>query len=228
MQYEEADDKGSFVALGIAFKFEFNAPLKVLSILNAANGRPLCYIDLDKNLADEPKTYIRLMERASQIEALKLSNNTTLDLKDTLDEDRLAAILSNVSLVARYAFDLEKEKFKRFEGHFCRDYNLAHLQIKQFSGYEPSSRFYTALLETESRNAVTARSATLPGLMNILAHKIVQELITKEMGYNFDRQSNGFISAASRLASLNLILNKSFSPARKLCGIAHIPLSSQA
>jgi hypothetical protein len=228
MKYEEADSNGSFVALGIAFNFEFNAPLKVLSILNAANGRPLCYIDLDRNLADEPKTYIRLMERAGQIEALKLSNNATLDLTETLDEDKLAAILKNVGLIARYAFDLEKEKFKRFERHFCRDYNLAHLQIKQFSGFEPSSRFYAAFLETESHNAVSARSSTLPGLMSILAHKIVRELITKEMGYGYDRQSGYFMSAAARLASLNLILNKGFSPAHKLAGNGHIPLSEQA
>jgi hypothetical protein len=217
LKYQGTDNFGSFTARGTGFLYEYESRLKSLNISRAGGLQSLLQLDFDGPLSTDPFRYVRLFEKTSQINALKFSNNATINIAETLDDTRLPAILQRISRVSLYAFDLETEKFDDFERNFVTDQELRRIEIKKVEGHA-GMPFYLANAETLRRNHVSVRSSTLHGAASYLSDKIIQDVIAKEFGYTVDSKMHKLLATATALSTLSFALNDRFEPAKKAKG----------
>ncbi len=158
-----------------------------------------------------------ILDKSFQIRALTLSNNTSIDLSQTFDDQKLAPpCLLDTARLARYSFDLMRDNFDRFERYFCEDNTLNNMQIRRVRKYEAGSAFYNIQLETLRKNKLIVESPTLHGVMSNLSQKIVQDLITKEFVSHFDAFTHTLLKTSSNVSILALILNEQFLPIRRV------------
>ncbi len=216
LKFWETEPENSFIARGIGHIYQYDADSRTLEVVHGISHNSLIYIDFDKALAKNPHEYVRLLEKTSQLRALMLSNNQTVDLAETLEEGRLCAILGTAASTARFCFDLKREKFKRFAKYFCRDYGLRSLLIEHLSGYDPQSAFYHAVLTTQQGNVTQARGTSLSIMLSVLAENVIQDLLTKEFGYNLNGGAHALLRISHKLSVLGCILNDAFVPSEKL------------
>lgn len=213
MKYRETDSRGSFVAWGIGFNYKYNANAYVLDILDRRSLKPLLFIDFDRQQARSALTYVSMLEKALQIQALMLSNNMTLDLSFSFDEARLAALLESAALQARYAFDLSRGQFYRFSFDFIRNNGLKALSIKKYRGSsETGAPFYSGQLTTDKNKSVRASGHSLPTMIKALSDKIVSDLVTLEFGYRSEDSAHNLLLVASKLGVMSRILDQNFAP----------------
>ncbi len=224
MKYEETDRLGSFAALGIGFLYEYNAHLKALQISRAGSCLPLVFLEFEGLASREPTEFVRLFDKTTQINALKFSNNTTVNLAETLDDAKLPAILRRTFNVTFYAHDLKNEKFTNFQERFVNEHDLKRLDIVRADG-TAGTPFYLATVETQRRNMAAVRSSTLHGLASYLSDRIVEDIIAKEFSYNADSWVHKLLNTASVLSTLSYVLNDRFEPSRKMGGTASSLLS---
>lgn len=215
MQNWETDRDGSFEACGIGLNYKYNANSRVLDIIDARGKKPLIYIDFDKALSKAPLRFVEFFEKTTQIRAIMLSNNQTTDLSETLDESRLCAILANVASTARYCYDLDRGKFKRFSKYFCQEYNVRSVEIATI-GKNPESAYLHARLMTMQSNVAEARAPNIWTLLSSLSEHVVQDLLTKEFGYNLQGGAHSLLRVSHKLSVVSCIMNDAFVPANKL------------
>jgi hypothetical protein len=216
LKHQETDNRGSFEACGIGLNYIYDANSKVLDIIDARGNKPLIYIDFDTHLSKNSLEFVRLFEKTTQIRAIMLSNNQTIDLSETLDESRLCAILTTVASTARYCFDIESQKFKRFAKYFCNEYQVRSIEIGKIAGYDPESAYFYSRLTTQHSNTAEARAASIPALLSSLSEHVIQDLLTKEFGYNLQAGAHSLLRVSHKLSVISCILNDSFVPANKL------------
>jgi hypothetical protein len=219
VQYGETDSYGSFTAQSSAFFYAYHAPLKRLEVARAGGKTPpLLESSFDEITTEDPLAYIRNFEKAAQIKALKFSNNTTVNLASTLDDQRLGGILSIVSQIALYACCLQGEMFGRFEKFFLRDGELKYIRIKKITDDASGDIHYTAQAETSRRHLISSKSSTLHGALSYLADKIMHDLVAREYGHGGDDWVYRLLHISSTLSILSFVLNDGFDPARKITG----------
>ena len=224
MKYEETDRYGSFAALGIGFLYEYNATLKALQISRAGSCLPLVFLEFDGLASKDPIEFVRFFDKTTQIKALRFSNNTTVNLAETLDVSKLPAILKRIQNVTIYALQLKNERFTEFQTSMMLDHDLKRMEIVRADG-TGGTPFYLATLETQRRNVAASRSSTLHGLASYLSDRIIEDIIAKEFSYNADSWVHKLLNTASALSTLSYVLNDRFEPSRKMGGKAPSLLS---
>ncbi len=207
---------GSFRATGRGLCYDYDSNEALLSILNSATGRTLATFNLDHFLTKKPKDYVGFLEKASQVNALMLSNNSTINLADTVSESHLMSLLESVVGISRNAYDLNALDFCRFSRIFSKEYNLKSVKIKKFVSRNKENEFYIARLHTHHGNGVCVRGCTLTGIMAGLSDRTIRDLITMEFGHRFESSAHDLLNASTRLSSLSYILDQNFIPEHKI------------
>ena len=209
--------QGSFTVWGAGFLYEYEANDKVLNIALPDEDKAIVKIKLDDVLANDPMVYVDTLDKANQIKALLYSNNTTVNLAETLDTHRVASLIKTTARISRCAYDLDHKNFERFASMFCKEFDLKGLKIKKYSGRnERSHNFYLGRMQTRTDNIICARSCSLAGLMTALSDKTMNDLISLEIGMHNDSAAHKLLSASSKMLTISHILNKNFIPQHKL------------
>jgi len=216
LQDGEKSPGGFFTMLGIGFLYEYNARTMTLNISRAGEKTPLLNMGFDAELSKDPARYIRLLDKTTQIKALKFSNNASINLAEILDDMKLPGILAASAQIAFYAYALWLEDFEKFQEMFVRHTSLKGIEIKKSAGYAPKTSFYVVTAETRRNSKVSARSSTLHAALSFLSDKFMQDIIAKEFGSSSDAWLNSLLHISSILSNLSFVLNEGFDPARKM------------
>ena len=216
LKHKELDSRGSFVAWGIGFEYEYDATSNILNINNARKKTPLINIEFDDALSKNALLYTAALEKATQINALSFSNNIYIDLSEILKERHLKTMLKTASVQARYSFDLKTEKFSRFEKSFCKDYFLSKLHFNKCINNAEQSVFYHVELETQNYNTVRCSSAHLYSVIHKLSNKTVRDLMISEYGSHSQTAARNLLAASSNLSIISKILNKNLNPMHRI------------
>ncbi len=227
VRFEETDSLGSFAALGIGFLYEYNARLKALQVSRAGSCLPLVFLEFEGPLLKDPSQIVLLLDKTTQVQALKFSNNITVNLAETLDDSKLPAMLERAFDITIYANELRSGRFTDFQEQFIEDHGFRRFEIRTTESGS-GLPFYLGTAETQRRNTVSVRSSTVHGLALYLSDKIVEDIIAKEFAYSEDSGVQKLLNAASVLSTLSLVLNERFDPARKISSKASSLLSRLA
>lgn len=216
MKHDCTVSHGSFTVWGTGFLYLYEADNKLLNIALPDEDKAIVKIKLDDALVDNPLAYIDTLDKANQIKALLYSNNSTVNLADTLDDSRVASLIKTTARISRCAYDLHTLNFERFGSVFCKEFDLKGLKIKKFNSRSENQRFYLGRIQTRTEHTVCVRSCSLSGLMTQLSDKTMNDLIALEIGMRNDASAHKLLSASSKLLTISHILNKNFIPQHKL------------
>lgn len=215
MKRESENSSGSFRAWGTGFNYHYDAYLKKFEISHAKNDSPVLFLDFDKELSGDPELFVCTLDKACQLRALTLTNNTSLDLSEIFDDGRLTPMVYETARLARFGFDLMQNNFERFERYFCQG-NHCNVNVGRIRKFDAGSASFAAKFETTHNSRVAVECATLHGVMSKLSQKIIQDLIPREFVYRFDGVARSLLKTSSNISVLSLILNEKFSPSTKL------------
>jgi hypothetical protein len=216
MKHTKADEAGSFVAWGNGFRYQYEAPNNTLSIAHLERQKVFSRLKFDHHLSKDPLSYVSALDKTNQIKALMYSNNTTTNLADTMDMERVAAIIETTTKISRYAYELKMMEFERFAGHFCSDFALKTLRIKKFTARNQETLFFVGRIQTQNNNSVCVRGCSMPALMAALSDRTLRDLITMEFGHRFENSAQNLLNVSSKLSTLSRVLDDNFIPAKRL------------
>lgn len=216
MKHDCTVSHGSFTVWGTGFVYSYEADNKLLNITLPDEEKAIVKIKLDDALVKNPLAYIDTLDKTNQIKALLYSNNSTLNLAETLDESRVASLIKTTARISRCAYDLNTRNFERFGSVFCKDFDLKGLKIKKFTSRTEHQKFYLGRIQTRTDNIICVRSCTLSGLMTQMSDRTMNDLIALEIGMRNDASAHKLLSASSKMLTISHILNKNFIPQHKL------------
>lgn len=216
MKYEETRADGTFKAWGAGFSYEYLAELNTLKITRAEKDYALAHIKFDKYISKDPLSFVKALDKTSQIKALMLSNNETINLTETIDEARLGALMKSAAKISRHAYDLNFRNFSRFSRQFAKEFNLKHFKIKRFRAGSAENMFFVARVETQHENSVSVRACSLEGMLSSLSDRTVRDLITMEFGHQFEKSAFNLLNLSAKLATIGHIVDENFDPAKRL------------
>lgn len=219
--------QGSLIARGTGLDYKYNYETNSLKVIHRRKERALAKFTFDKVLSRDPLSYITSLEKANQIKALMFSNNQTVDLTETLDSEKLCAILKSTALLSRHAHDLKNLDFERFCDVFVGEFDLKKIKIKQFTSGDHKDAFFIARIQTQHDNGICVRACTLTGITMAMSDRTIRDLITMEFGHQFEGSAHNLLRLSSKLSSISYILDDDFVPSRKLstnCPQKDIPL----
>lgn len=216
MRIRETDAYGSFNAWGIGLSFEYNHDSQQLSIIHARRYKPILDIALDAQAAQNPREFVRFLEKATQIHALMLSNNTTVDVTEILGIRKLRSYIENTLATASMALLLDSGDYADFEEIFCDRYNLRTLKIAVNESWSADNRLFSANLETTKGNKAAGQAFYLYNALFSLSKSIVADLIVVELNNNFHSGAHTLLTASSKLSTLSFMLNPSYEPRRRI------------
>ena len=211
---------GSFKAWGSEFRYDYNKNKSALDILHQDTEGLLARLKLDQDVSSNALSYVQLVEKASQINALMFSNNATVKLMDTMRLERLQPIIKNIVKLSRHAYDLQTLNLDRFCHFFADEFDLQSVKIKKFtSRNENNSAFFIARMLTHHDNGISVRACTMTGIMAAMSDRTLRDLITMEFGHRFKGSAHNLLNASSKLSSLSYILDENFVPESKISGV---------
>ena len=228
MEYKETDNKGSFDAWGSGFKYVYNSKKKYLHILSSRNRKPVLEIPFDHQGLENPYAYVRDINKAAEIFAMMISNNETVALDEILDGSKLSSILQSSVRIACYSHYLKTENFTQFSERFCSHFGLKDLKIKRIAGRTTAQDVYVGNLKTSRNGSTKAVSATLHGTIKDLSDKTVRDLLTNEHWSTRQNDAHNLLSVSTNLATISHIINKRFSPHKRISKYAHMKDSDLA
>lgn len=216
MKHREYGSCGSFTAWGVGLEYEYDAGFSALNIIHSRKNKPLMYVDCDERLAQEPLSFIAAMEKATQLNALVISNNKTIDLSEILEEQHLKTMLKAASYHAGYSCDLQRGAFNAFEERFCKAYCLHKICLNRSSAHIDRPRYYSAELKTNTQNSITSYGANLSSVIRSLSKKTVHDLVNTGFGHITDIEAQNLLAVSSNLSLISKILDKNFHPMHKI------------
>lgn len=216
MRHTKADKDGSFVAWGNGFRYNYEAGQNILSIAHLERQKVFTQLKFDRHLSRDPLAYVSTLDKTNEIKALMYSNNTTVNLADTMELDRMKAIIDITARISRYAYDLNGRDYDRFGGLFCADFSLKNLKIKQYNTRTAENLFLVARIQTMNNNSVCVRGCTAATLMAALSDRTLRDLITMEFGHRFDNSAQNLLNVSSKLSTLSRVLDENFIPSKRL------------
>ncbi len=216
LKHRQIDRQGSFEAWGAGFRYEYDAPRKILDVVTTRDNKPLLFMDLRNGLCDDALLYTQYLEKATQINALVFSGSTTLDLTSTFDHQKLAAIVRSSSVLTHYALDLQLRRFHHFSRKFRRSCSLEEVYIDSLYQEDPETEFFKAFVKTRHGNTVSTGGPSMPGVLSRLSEKVIRDLIAVEFGDNHNHTAHNLLGVSSKLSTTSLILDKDFIPNDKL------------
>ena len=206
----------SFIATGIGFKYDYKARQNVLSVSLSDQEYSIADFHFDIGLSKAPVAYARLLDKACQIKALMYSGNTCNNMSTLLEESRLRIMLKNAARLSRYAYDLEQNHLERFATFFAADSELKCVKVKEFTSRDGTRNFFVGRVYTKNDNSISVRACTLTGLTAALSDRTLRDLIMMEFGHRFEASAHNLMTAATKLASISMILDENFVPSEKI------------
>lgn len=194
----------------------------MLSIFGKRDGRRFAHLNFTAMASKNPLEYVNHLDKTNQIKALMFSNNHTVNLAETMESHRIAAILKSTAQTSYYAHILNTKNFRRFSSLFSKDIGLQHLKIKKFTSRNKEKEFFVARLKTLRNNSISVRGCTIPALMACLSDKTVRDLMAAEFGCPQASAAQTLLIASSKLATISRILDVGFIPEDKLVKSARI------
>ena len=225
VEYKETDNKGSFDARGSGFRYVYDSDKKHLHILSSRNRKPILEIPFDHNGLKNPYDYVNDINKATQIYAMMISNNETVDLSNVLDGSKLSSILQSSVRVARYSHYLQTEEFSKFSRRFSTHSRLHVLKIKRIIGRTTHQDVYVGKLRTKKNGATKAVSTTLHGAIKDLSEQTIRDLLSTEQWSVHQHDAHNLLSVSTNLATISHILNERFSPHKRISKYASMSTS---
>jgi len=216
MLYQTLGSCGSFKANGAGFYYTYNAEDNGLAIFRNISGCKTLNIILPRKIRDDPQLFVHQLEKATQIKALTLSNNTTIKLCETIVPEKLAAIAKSISRLALYSFDLSNNNAQRFSSVLQRGFGLKELDISYIDHAASGDPYYKAKIVTKKDNCLVVRDSSLPVTLKKLSDGIMSDMIMREFTSHTDQNSQNLLRLSTRISIISKILNKSFIPERFL------------
>lgn len=206
---------GTLSAISNGFEYHYNMQMRGLNVGLTDSNRVLTQFDLGHNTCQDPRIYIRYMDKALQLKALRFSNNQTNDLLSIIHERQIPAMLRLSGITSQLACNLHYERFCRFAEIFCEEYDLKYIKIKKFSSRN-NDEFFIARILTHHDNGIVVRGCTLAGLTAALSDKTLRDLVALEFGYRFEHSAQSLLKVSTKLAALSCILDDEFRPEEKV------------
>ncbi|MCK6418921.1 MAG: hypothetical protein L6Q57_08330 [Alphaproteobacteria bacterium] len=216
MELEEADSRGCFKAHGKGFVYAVDPAARFVSIALRRDQSPLLTLSIDRRIASRAGDFLKFLERCTQIKALVFSNNHTIDLSETFDNDKLKILLQATANLALYTFDLYHGKYRSFERRFCRQFGILSFSIRKITGKDMEDDFYVARLETLRKSGVDCRQTTLYSALISLSEKILHDLIVRELSMPTQGAAYSLLKISAEVATIAQALNPEFIPAQKV------------
>ena len=217
LEYRETT-RGSFGLWGTSFRYDYSNRKRVLTVSHTDTEKLLAQFNFDKSLSKSPLLYAKLLDKATQINALMVSNNRTVDLANTMELRHLRPLIESLGGISRHAYDLSNLSLSNFCEEFADEFQLKSVKIKYFQPNDDGNAFFIARIQTRHDNGICVRACTLSGLTAAMADRTMRDLITMEFGLRMDGSAQNLLTASSRLSSLSLILDESFIPSDKVIG----------
>ena len=211
LEHRETNRKESFIARSTTFFYQYCASKNQLGICDPDTKSVLRVITLDKRTVCGPLQFVHNFDKSSKIKALIFSNNKTVRLAQTLDHERLMAILPNIERLTRYACKLKNEQFREFSKAFCQDFALQALHIRKTEGGNGCD-FYHAGVTSIHNHSIEARATSLHGILRETATKVMHDLVMMEYGFSHHGSAHNLLTVSSKLSTLSRILNEDYIP----------------
>lgn len=216
VKLETTESRGGFKTQGKGFVYSVDSAARQISIALLRDGSTLLTLPLDRRTALHAEEFLGFLERCTQIKALIFSNNHTIDLSETFDNDKLKILLQATAGLAMHVFDLNYGKYRSFERRFCRQFGLYALSIRKIPARSMEDDFYAARLETLRKTGVEARQTTLSGALISLSEKILHDLIVRELSMPTQSAAYSLLKISAELSTIAHALNPGFEPAHKV------------
>ncbi|MAE52143.1 MAG: hypothetical protein CMH27_10070 [Micavibrio sp.] len=215
LRYQEASRCGSIEAWGAAFNYRYDSDGNTLRVFRNENGCKTLNITLPAKITADPLLFIRQLEKATQIKALMLSNNTTIKLCQTIVPDKLSAIAKSVSKLALNSFDLSTNRIEKFSKLVRRSYGLNEFEIA-YIDHLTSGSYYKAKIVSSRDNCVIVRQDDLATTLQDLSEGIIRDLIALEFSSRHNGTSEQLLRLSTRLSVMSKIVNEKFLPEKYL------------
>lgn len=227
LRYQEGGSLGCFEAIGVSFKYSYNATANNLAIIRRdCMGCESLNIQLPEKIRNNPKLFVHQLEKATQIKALILSSNTTIKLCETIVPEKLTTIAKSVSRLALNSYDLGNNRISKFSDVLRRGFGLKQLEISYIQ-HSSSTPYYKAKIVSKRDNCVVVREDTIEGTLKKLSESIVSDLIMRELSAHNDQSSQKLLNLSTRLSVIAKILNNDFVPCKFIAKIDDSHINSE-
>jgi len=206
---------GQIEAWGAAFNYRYNPEKNTLCVFRTESGCKTLNITLPAKIAANPLLFITQLEKATQIKALMLSNNTTLRLCQTIVPEKLSAIAKSVSKLALNSFDLSSGRIEKFSKLVRRSYGLKEFEISYIDN-QASGSYYKAKIVSCRDNFVIVREDNMPDTLKKLSEGILSDLIALEFSSRNNSCSEQLLRLSTRLSVMSKIVSDVFIPEKYL------------
>ncbi len=211
LEHRETDRKGSFIARGTSFYYQYCASKNRLNICHAETKSVLRSVTLEKRTLCNPLQFVHSFDKSSKIKALIFSNHKTVRLCNTLEGEKLLALLPNIERLTRYTCKLKNEQFRDFCKGFAQDFALQSIYIHKTEGNNGLD-FYNAGVTSIHNHSVEARATSLHGILRETATKVMHDLVMMEYGYSHHGSAHNLLTVSSKLSTLSRIVNNDYIP----------------
>lgn len=217
LRYQSTDRRGSFDAWGVGLFYHYSAPVNTLEVYSSPDDQAalLLQATLSKNSQCHVQDFVSYFDKVSQIKALMLSNQTSVNIADTMESERLRGVLINTCSLAKSVCALTNDKLRSFVSSSKEMYELKHFSIKHLCCQASGEKYYRARLKTYNSNEIVARSITMHGVLMTLSEKIIRDLIALEFSTRHNTADNLLIFS-SQLTTISRVMNQNFYPLSKI------------
>lgn len=206
------DRQGGFVAHGICFDYKYDAAERNLNMRHLIKYESLIDINMDRRILFRPKLYVTFLEKATQIYALIYSQNLSYNIAQTIDEEKLPAILNTIMRAAQRATELQTGNYRFFEKRMCNKFELSKFLINHYNATNGSNGFWTIHIKTKSGQAANIRSNTLHDAIGQIAQKIRHDLFSHEITNRSDKLAYALMTLSTKLMAIEKIIDPDFVP----------------
>ena len=213
----KADQSGNLTANGVGFRYQYNKERNLLRILSRYNNTLYKELPLRSHCTEEPFILSAHIEKVSQIKALNLSGNQTVNLIGTLESSRVALILGSVVKLARYSFWLEQGHYDCFSRGIIKNYFLNGFYIRKITKpVDPDDLFYNVEIQTLNGHSTKVSADNLHHAISSIAQSTVRDLVVREyhMGKSGDAQE--LMNLSTQLCFISKTLDCTFVPRQRI------------
>jgi len=153
-----------------------------------------------------------MIEKTGQIFALTYSNNTSIDLCETVRANKMPVIMRNIVRVAFLCYALSEEDFLTFRKKFLADYSIRDIQIIRSKRKIFKDIPFRVEFRSVHNNSISSRAESLPSLLSTLSRKILQDMAIREYRLSMKDSAQTLVQTSARLAKIAHIVDDDFIP----------------
>lgn len=202
---------------GVGFRYKYIKRKNILRISGRHDRRLYHDLAIRTECSEEPLLLTHHIEKLSQIKALSLSGNRSVNLLSTVQPSRIEPILENLIQLARYSFWLEQHRFHCFSCCIIESFALNKFNIDTIDkGHNTSDRLYNAHIETISGHSARASAFSLVEAISNISHKAIHDLVVREYNLGKNQDAEQLMKLSIQLNYISKILDNSFEPKRRI------------